>query len=424
MNLANNSIVLILVSLVLIYAVLSILVSILVEAWNYRYQERGKYLRKCIYKLLKDPLNNDYGYLFYNHFTIAGLKTFQFKLPHYISSNMFAEAFIDIIAKQAQHDRSVRLVNPDADGLETKQYEFSGAEPAPTVMERFRESVYLMNTSPFSDLLRSFIDKSDGDYLKLKAMIEQWFNDYMDRVSGWYKSGQRTKLLVAGFLVAIALNVDSLHLLKVLSLDDNLKNRLADQAGVVVDNYQAMDSTQKNSATAMNTMILQSLRDTTIKAVTTADSTSYAHLGSLMRLNDSLERNSFVQKDSVAKESIHQLDSTLYILSSLNVPIGWSCHDAPLSWFERGPASWFCDCPPHVTSPQPSGVLTYIQDRNATGGGGNWFRYLAGIIISGFSLSFGAPFWFDLLVKLVNIRRSGKRPEIPSPSAATNPSNK
>jgi hypothetical protein len=420
MNLADNNILLILISLVLIYAVLSILVSIIVEAWNYKKGARGKHLRDCIYKLLKDPLNNDYGYLFYNHFTISGLKTFEYKLPHYISSNMFAEAFIDIIAKQAQHDRSVKLLNPD--DPTAKQYVFTGSEPAPTVIQRFKDSVLLMNTSPFSDLLQSFIDKSDGDYTKLKAMIEQWYNDYMDRASGWYKSEQRNKLLVAGFIVAIGLNVDSLHLVKVLSLDDNLKNRLADQATVVVDNYQAMDSTQQDNAAALNTMLIRSLQDTTVMAAT-GDSSSYSQLSGLMRLNDSLSRNSFVQKDSVAKESIHQLDSTLYVLSSLNVPLGWSCHEAPLSWFaERWPVNWLCgECAQHKhVQQQTSGVMVYIQDRNASAGSGNWFRYLVGIIISGFSLSFGAPFWFDLLVKLVNIRRSGKRPVVP---ATTNPSN-
>jgi hypothetical protein len=36
--------------------------------------------------------------------------------------------------------------------------------------------------------------------------------------------------------------------------------------------------------------------------------------------------------------------------------------------------------------------------------------YLLGIAITAGSLSFGAPFWFDLLVKFVNIRRAGSKP--------------
>lgn len=409
MNFADNNILLILISLVLIYAVLSVLVSIIVEWWNYWSQERGKFLKDCIYKLLHDPLNNDYGYLFYNHFTIAGLKSLEKKPPQYISASMFAEAFIDTIAKQVEHAQPVTLKSTDSKG--TKEYKIEKPRPADNIMFRFVDSVAVMNTSPFKDLLESFIDKSGGDYLRMKTMIEQWYNDYMDRVSGWYKGKQRTKLLVAGFLVTLTLNVDSLHLIKVLSLDDNLKNRLADQAETVVDNYLAMDSTQRTNTASLNSMIIRSLReDTTLTTGNgSIDSVSYLYLKNLMVLNDSLSRSSFVEKDSVSKASIRQLDTAMSAIASLNIPIGWSLTEAPLSWFSDKDKK---TRPAETHEAQASGILTYIQGRNYSAAyNNNWLTYLIGITITGISLSFGAPFWFELLVKLVNIRRSGKRPE-------------
>jgi hypothetical protein len=36
--------------------------------------------------------------------------------------------------------------------------------------------------------------------------------------------------------------------------------------------------------------------------------------------------------------------------------------------------------------------------------------YFVGIAITGIALSTGAPFWFDILLKLVNIRRAGGKP--------------
>ncbi|WP_276484161.1 hypothetical protein [Paraflavitalea pollutisoli] len=42
--------------------------------------------------------------------------------------------------------------------------------------------------------------------------------------------------------------------------------------------------------------------------------------------------------------------------------------------------------------------------------GWNFFYYVAGILITAFSLSAGAPFWFDMLMKVVNLRRAGARP--------------
>jgi hypothetical protein len=38
----------------------------------------------------------------------------------------------------------------------------------------------------------------------------------------------------------------------------------------------------------------------------------------------------------------------------------------------------------------------------------NFWTYLAGLMITAVSLTFGAPFWFETLTKLVNVRQSGK----------------
>ncbi len=40
-----------------------------------------------------------------------------------------------------------------------------------------------------------------------------------------------------------------------------------------------------------------------------------------------------------------------------------------------------------------------------------WIFKLIGLVITAFAISLGAPFWFDLLKKLVNVRGSGTKPE-------------
>lgn len=400
MNFADNNILLILISLVFIYAVLSILVSILTEWLNHYCKERGIFLKDSIYKLLKDPLNKDYGYLFYNHVTIAGLKSARDKNPHYVSSRMFAEVLIDIIAQQVVHNRKVKVTTSE-DG--DKQYKMEHAEIPPGVMERFQLAINDMNTSQFTDLMQSFLDKSENDYTKLKAHIEQWFNDYMDRVSGWYKTKQRKKFLVIGFIVAISLNVDSLHLLKVLSLDDNLKNRLVESAEQTADNL-AKDSTIRGDLNFLirSTYIAKANETTPYSQI---DSNHIAQIHNMIIQLDS----SSIIKDSLAKKELNQLDSALNLVAELNVPIGWSKTVAPLSWFQckKGKENKLAVLHPTKTP----GLLTYLFNRNNDCSLGNILKYLLGIIISGVSLSFGAPFWFDLLAKFVNIRRSGKVPE-------------
>src|SRR5258706_5333399 len=134
MTLPNNNILDIIISLTLIYALLSVLVSIALEAWSQYTMARGKQLKEAIHQLLNDSLNFHYGELFYNHFLINGLRSDAKRLPQYISSNLFAEVFIDIIADQVQHDRPVKLASLDS--AQGKQYD-AGEAPPQRVWDRF-----------------------------------------------------------------------------------------------------------------------------------------------------------------------------------------------------------------------------------------------------------------------------------------------
>ncbi|WP_300664176.1 hypothetical protein [Fluviicola sp.] len=399
MNFADNNILLILISLVFIYAVLSILVSILTEWWNSYFKERGIFLKDSIYKLLKDPINKDYGYLLYNHVTIAGLKSAPDRDPHYISGTMFAEALIDIIAQQVVNNQKVKVVM-NADG--TREYQMENNSVPGDIVERFQLGVSGMNTSPFADLMQSFIDKSaqaENQYAELKKHIEQWYNDYMDRVSGWYKTKQRKKFIIAGFAVAIVLNVDSLHLLKMLSLDPNLRDRMVESAEQTAANIRR-DSTFRTDISSM-TKVVSIPQNDMQKARSFQIDTGMA-MEILNKLNawDSTRKIA----DSTAKRDLKQLNDALNLVSELNVPIGWSETSAPVSWFQSTKE----DALPDSKNP---GLVRYLNERNNDPDTGTVLKYLIGIIISGISLSFGAPFWFELLVKFVNIRRSGKIPE-------------
>lgn len=406
MNFADNNILLILISLVFIYAVLSILVSILTEWWNAYFKERGLFLKDSIYKLLKDPLNKDYGYLFYNHVTIADLKSAPDKDPHYISGTMFAEALIDIIAQQVVNQQKVKVVI-NADGIREYQME-SNTVPA-DIVERFQLGVSGMNTSPFSDLMQSFIDKSahsENKYAELKKHIEQWYNDYMDRVSGWYKTKQRKKFIIAGFAVAILLNVDSLHLLKMLSLDPNLRDRMVESAEQTAANIRR-DSTFRTDISSMTNAVSIPQNENNMQKARSFQVDTAMAMEILRKLNawDSTRKVA----DSTAKNDLKQLNDALNLVSELNVPIGWSETSAPVSWFQSEKENV-------LPSSKNPGLVRYLNERNNDPDTWTVLKYLIGIIISGISLSFGAPFWFELLVKFVNIRRSGKIPEGNPPS--------
>jgi hypothetical protein len=49
-----------------------------------------------------------------------------------------------------------------------------------------------------------------------------------------------------------------------------------------------------------------------------------------------------------------------------------------------------------------------------------WVLKFAGLLITIAAVSLGAPFWFDMLTRFVNIRGAGNKPAEPKP-AATQP---
>src|SRR5215470_11258328 len=104
-------------------------------------------------------------------------------LPAYISGESFAEAVID-------------LVVPDAAGQ--------------TTMDTIAENVKKLPDGPLKSSLQALIKNAQGDIGKFRTAVENWYNDHMDRVSGWYKRNAAKITLVAGAIVIVLLNINAL----------------------------------------------------------------------------------------------------------------------------------------------------------------------------------------------------------------------
>jgi len=386
------------ISLVMVYAFLSILVSVLLEAWNKRTKERGVFLQKVIFRLLDDPLNRNYGYAIYQHPIINKMRKDGDSYPHYIPAEGFANALIDTLAEQA-------LTVHYIDGPDNTYTKDERGRQTP-LAERLQEGVRLMNDSEFKRLLTNFIDRnkvalntvpSEAEKLrldldKLKLELGHWYDDFMDRSTGEFKNNQRGKLQLLGLAVAVMLNVDSLHLARVFLLDKDLRDRMVERAEATSD---AIVASKDTSEAALRVAVLRKLTalDTGKVKRTQADTV-------LMRAL------AVVFDDSTVVREKQQSDSLLAVLDQWQLPMGWSCTEAPLSWVQK---EW-CACESVPPTPRKEILLKYFTARNERSlkQAVLWFF---GVLITGFSLSLGAPFWFDALVKLINIRRSGLKPK-------------
>jgi len=378
------------ICLVLIYALLSLLISTLTEAVNSYFQERGHLLFRTLGRLFEDGINVNFGQQLYNHPMVDNLKKDPNSLPQYISAETFSNALIDIIGNYA------------------REYRFDGARNAMvpvadtrTAFERCQAGVDKMHHTPLKLLLLNMLDKARQDpgghpLAGLQSALQQWYNDQMQRVSGWYKTWIRARLFWLSLLFALALNVDSIHLFQTIYRSPDLRAKLEPIAEKVAANYGALagDTTltpiqRARKAVDLTTFPKDSLHSDSfflrinraIGSLQRADSLLQTH-DSLMRIQDSIRRRTW-------QEAQQQIDN----IASLGLPVGWHRDAAPVSWFTH-----------------PVTQETGYFKQHLRGTFWNVVLYLLGIFITAFSLSAGAPFWFDALLKLVNIRRTGAKP--------------
>ena len=210
--------------------------------------------------------------------------------------------------------------------------------------------------------LGALATQAHGDMDKFKASVGDWFDGTMDRVSGWYKRRTQAMLFALGFGVAIAANADTIRMADQLARDQTLRSAFAGAA----QQYAALPATQTTSA------------------------------------------------PSEVRAAIAQATGNL---QSLGLPLGWrDC--AAEDW---SPAK------AHSLDPRcsPGSLLAYMQMEPKIGFQewlGRWWRQFSthffGWLVTAFALTLGAPFWFDVLNKIMVIRSTVK-PREKSPEEAS-----
>jgi len=103
-------------------------------------------------------------------------------LPSYISARSFADAVIDLVVPNAHGQTTM-------DDIQTNLQELP---------------------DPFKTSLEALVKNANGDVSKFRTSVEQWYDDHMDRVSGWYKRRTATITLVVGAIIVVILNLNAL----------------------------------------------------------------------------------------------------------------------------------------------------------------------------------------------------------------------
>jgi hypothetical protein len=189
------------IGLSFIYLLLSLIsttVNEMIAGWL---KTRARFLEKGISALLQDPSLKD---KIYNHSLIKSLSEDTEKpLPSYIPAEKFAVAVMDVI---------------------------TGAGNSTIDMGALRNGVNQLASPALQQSLGSILDVAGNDADLAREKIEDWFNQGMDRVSGWYKRNAQRNLLILAFVITLSVNADTFHIVDVLWRDPTTRAALVEQA--------------------------------------------------------------------------------------------------------------------------------------------------------------------------------------------------
>ncbi len=387
----NSQILEVAIGLAFVYLLFCLICSMVKEwiasAWL---KSRPKTLFKGIKSLLKDPTIIDE---FYKHPLINALakispeKMEEKKLedtlrkqPSSIPSRTFALTVLDLLA-------------PTKDAA------------VPQTLAHIRNSVSQQTDQKYAWIKKALLpllDAAQDDLGKAQKNLENWFDDAMERVTGWYKRRTQLYLLILGLFVCIAMNVDTFAIANSLYRDNTLRAIV-----VAAAQKRAKEPLQPAAPPSSPTKPGEKVppaapaaaKAKSPKTVTETKPSPTVEVKSPPPGKEAPAVPGTAAASSAAKEpqkTPSTVQESIAQLQDLNLPIGWfkksvsktvdckeiKCYKyVPIDW-EQKPDD------PH-----------------------SWCFKLLGWLFSALAISLGAPFWFDLLNKLVNLRGGGKTPE-------------
>jgi hypothetical protein len=118
-------------------------------------------------------------------------------LPSYISSRSFAEAVVNLLVPSATDETTMTTIQQS--------------------LARLPASMPTLASS-----LQALAANAGDDVATFRTFVENWYDDHMDRVSGWYKRHVAKITLLVGAILILLLNINTLTIGRALYTESTL----------------------------------------------------------------------------------------------------------------------------------------------------------------------------------------------------------
>ncbi|MDH5608854.1 MAG: hypothetical protein OEY56_05190, partial [Cyclobacteriaceae bacterium] len=276
------------IGLVFIYLLYSLLATVISELLATILGLRARNLRQGIARMLEDEPQRKKGFLFNTKIFLfleslgRGVVEFivptkgavldhfyqqpnikylaagrYFSKPSYISAANFSKALLEMLKKEGLDG------NTDLEKVTKALTSHSATKDQLEAIRRLLEDPtgndaqkvagitlllqrYAVDTPLFrgetSEHLVSLLSDAQNDLVKFKGLLEKWFDDTMERVTGWYKRTIQILLLMIGFVLAVTFNANTLEIVNILSTDKDARKQMVQMASAYVkENEELID---------------------------------------------------------------------------------------------------------------------------------------------------------------------------------------
>jgi hypothetical protein len=309
MGLFNSTILDVVIGLIFVYLLLAILCTAANEWVAAITRRRGEMLRRGIRQLLENQATRDHGdpeaFLreFYKHPLITSIMHDK-NHPNYISPRTFTAVVTDLL---------------------------TAFKPGTVVFDDLEGGSKELPDGDVKRSILALVQRSNRDLETAQNAIEGWFNDAMDRVTGWYKRRTQLWTIAIALALTVVANADTVQISRRLWTDPVLRSAVIEEAKV---------RSQKPPPAI------------SVEYEDDADPTE----PTVIRTQG---------EGNVVSEQERQLLGQL---------LGWRGAIRNNTWKD-------------------------------------WSERLLGWLLTVLALSMGAPFWFDILNKFMNVRYTGKSPD-------------
>ena len=346
---------------------------------------------------------------FYNEPAIKYLGNGKFfSKPSYIPASSFSKAIVDIL-KKGEGATALEKIQNSLATMKEQSEKIVALEAKlktnPADAATIKKQIAAIKHQAFLHgdtlvLIASFLEDANNDIDQFKVSLENWFETTMDRVSGWYKRKNQFILLVIGLILAYAFNVNTIDIAERLAKDENARTEMVTLATSFVEENPEiigrLDSVKADTTDASDTTLQQNIavfnrRLDSLVAIreTLQEDLDQANRVLGLPLPDSLFATRIPRKDRRLVADTIRPNQTF--INDSNYIVTFS--DKYLA--KKARSYYEVD-------------TCMIEQNRPIVARMNCWKYIEaniwGFIITALAVSLGAPFWFDLLSKIVRIR--------------------